>query len=152
MLPPMSVIDDLNQLIAAGRLTFQSEALKHELLGLPPAVPPEQKVQALVVALCRKSPTTSIQISSLRRPDSVHHAAGRAVDIGNEEIAGTLLPLVGTQEFVNANAIDELIFDATLIPGEGDSNKYNFDGGVSHDYNDATIKKHRNHIHFAVRA
>jgi hypothetical protein len=80
-----------------------------------------------------------------------HHGSGRAVDIGNEEIAGSLLPQVATDAQVAALKIDELIFDAT-VAGQSPRNKWNYDRGVKHNYDSATLDDHRDHIHFAVKA
>lgn len=150
----MSAADELTRLIASGRLVFDTsaaETLERELLGTPPARAVHPNVQALLIGLCKKAPTTTLRISSLFRTGDSHHAEGRAVDIGNEEVASALLPVVATPAVVDSLSIDEIIFDASAIPGETSRNRYNFDAGRPHAYGDATLRKHRNHIHFAVR-
>ncbi|WP_437995660.1 hypothetical protein WMF26_31070 [Sorangium sp. So ce185] len=150
----MSDVDELNALIAAGRLLFDppnGDLLRGELLGIPPARPVHARVRTLVVALCGKVPGKKIRIASLIRNDKKHHGEARAVDVGNEEIARDLLPLVATQAEVDRLHIDELIFDAALV-GESNRNKFNFRGGKPHKYDDATLADHRNHIHWSVRA
>jgi hypothetical protein len=150
----MSTVDELNALITSGRITFDvgnPDVLRRELLGTPPARAVVPGVQKLIVALCGKVPALALRVSSLYRNGESHHAEGRALDIGNEEVAATLLPLVATQAFVNELQIDEIIFDATLIPQEMNGNRYNFDAGQPHVYSAPTLREHRNHIHFSVR-
>ena len=106
-------------------------------------------LQSLVLELS-KLVSSHIRISSLVR-GSGHHGTGRAVDIGNENIAGSLLPKVAKSAQVAALKIDELIFDAG-VAGESDRNKWNYDQGKKHNYDDATLKQHKNHIHFSVKA
>jgi hypothetical protein len=146
------VIDALKAQIAAGKIIFDGPnetRLKNQLLGLNTGTKVTRKLQSLVLELSRLAPSR-IRISSLVRT-SGHHGSGRAVDIGNEEIAGALLPQVATDAKVEALGIDELIFDAT-IAGEAPRNKWNYDRGVKHNYNSATLDQHGNHIHFAVKA
>jgi hypothetical protein len=143
----------LSAQIAAGKIIFDSPALKDQLLGGASSggVRITGKLQLLVLKLSTMVP--QIRISSLIRPAAgSHHAVGRAVDIGNEEIAGTLLPLVATPQKVAELGIDELIFDARKINPANDKNKFNFDQGLKHDFNDGTIHDHGDHIHFAVKA
>lgn len=61
-----------------------------------------------------------------------HHGSGRAVDIGNEGIAASLLPQVATDEKVVELEIDELILDVCVA---GQSNRYvwNYDLGSEHE-------------------
>jgi hypothetical protein len=143
----------LSAQIAAGKIIFDSPALKDQLLGGASngGVRVTGKLQSLVLKLSTMVP--KIRISSLIRPAAgSHHAVGRAVDIGNEEIAGILLPLIATPQKVAELGIDELIFDARKISPANDKNKFNFDQGLKHDFNDATIHDHGDHIHFAVKA
>jgi hypothetical protein len=138
--------------IAAGKIIFDAPnetRLKGPLLGLNNGTRVTGKLQSLVLELPRLAPRR-IRISSLVR-SSGHHGSGRVVDTGNEEIAGALLPQVATDARVAALAIDELIFDAT-VAGESPRNKWNYDRGVKHNFNAATLDQHRNHIHFAVKA
>ena len=108
-----------------------------------------RKLQALVLTLSELAPS-QIRISSLIRAGTEsHHGSGRAVDIGNEEIAPALLPGLATDAKVAALGIDELIFDAALA-GHADRNKWNYDQGRKHSFNTATLNAHGNHIHFAV--
>jgi hypothetical protein len=144
------IVQKLQDLIAAGKIIFDSDTQRKQLLGLNTGTKVTRKAQSLVLKLSELAGQT-IRISSLVRVgDPGHHGSGRAVDIGNEEIAGTLLPRVATNAQVAALEIDELIFDAA-IAGETDRNKWNYDRGVKHDYNPATLNQHRNHIHFAVK-
>jgi hypothetical protein len=146
------VVEALKAQIAAGKIIFDApnEArLKNQLLGLNNGTRVTGKLQSLVLELSRLT-ARRIRISSLVR-SSGHHGSGRAVDIGNEEIAGALLPQVATDAKVAALAIDELIFDAT-VAGESPRNKWNYDRGVKHNFNAATLDQHRDHIHFAVKA
>lgn len=146
------VVEALKAQIAAGKIIFDApnEArLKNQLLGLNNGTRVTGKLQSLVLELSRLA-ARRIRISSLVR-SSGHHGSGRAVDIGNEEIAGALLPQVATDAKVAALAIDELIFDAT-VAGASPRNKWNYDRGVKHNFNAATLDQHRDHIHFAVKA
>jgi hypothetical protein len=146
------VVEALKAQIAAGKIIFDAPnetRLKNQLLGLNNGTRVTGKLQSLVLELSRLA-ARQIRISSLVR-SSGHHGSGRAVDIGNEEIAGALLPQVATDAKVAALAIDELIFDAT-VAGESPRNKWNYDRGVKHNFNAATLDQHRDHIHFAVKA
>lgn len=143
------VVEQLTAQIAAGRIIFDAARLKNQLLGLGRGTRVTRKLQALVLQLSRLA-SPNIRISSLVR-SAGHHGAGRAVDIGNEEIAGSLLALVATDAQVAALEIDELIFDAT-VAGQSPRNKWNYDRGAKHNYNSATLDDHKDHIHFAVKA
>jgi hypothetical protein len=149
------VVEALKAQIAAGRIIFDppnQTRLKNQLLGLNRGTKVTGKLQSLVLELSRLAPGLDpIRISSLVRSSSGHHRSGRAVDIGNEEIADELLKHVATDAKVEELAIDELIFDATVV-GESPRNKWNYDQGVKHNFNAATLDQHRNHIHFAVKA
>lgn len=150
----MSVVDDLKEQIAAGRIIFDpptatSQQLRRELLGENSGTRVTESLQRLVLEVSRLS---RIRISDILRPGtSSHHARGRAFDVGNEEIGAALLPIIATDERVAALNIDEIIFDAR-IAGQADRNKWNYDRGQKHDYASSTLAQHRNHIHFAVRA
>jgi hypothetical protein len=148
---PGTSSNSLKQLVDAGRITFDSPVQKEQLLGLSTGAKVTPKLQALVLELCNL--TAHINISSLVRTGTgSFHNVGRAVDINNEEIAGSLLPQIATPEMVARFEIDELIFDARKIDPGNDPNKFNFDQGVRHPFNPATISEHGNHIHFAVKA
>jgi len=75
-----------------------------------------------------------------------HHWLGRAVDIGNEEDAGVLMP------YLNKNKeklkLDDLIFDNSLI-GKS-SNYYNLDKGKPFKFSSDTLSGHRDHIHIST--
>ena len=151
----MSVVDDLKAQIDAGRIIFDpptatSRRLRRELLGENSgSVKVTERLQKLVLEVSRLS---RIRISDILRPGtSSHHARGRAFDVGNEEIGGTLLPSIATNARVAALKIDEIIFDAR-VAGETDRNKWNYDQGSRHNYNPSTLARHANHIHFAVKA
>ena len=138
----------LQQQINAGKIIFDSHELKSELLGLNTGTKVTAKLQALVLAVSKLAPV--IRISWLVRSGTgSHHTEGRAVDIGNEEIAADLLPQIATADKIAAFGIDELIFDASVLH-EADRNKFNFDQGAKHNFNETTLNQHGNHIHFAV--
>ncbi len=61
--------------------------------------------------------------------ESGHHALGRAVDIGNEDIADEILPEI--VPLAGALSVDELIFDAA-VAGKSDRNEWNHDKGKKH--------------------
>lgn len=150
----MSVVDDLRAQISAGRIIFDpptstSQRLRSELLGENSGLKVTESLQRLVLEVSRLS---SIRISDILRPGtSSHHARGRAFDVGNEEIGGTLLPSIATDARVAALNIDEIIFDAR-IAGQSDRNEWNYDHGTKHDFSPSTLARHGNHIHFAVKA
>lgn len=138
-------VEELEAHIESGQISFDPDKpnLEKELLGTSSGTNATAKLQELVVKL---ADTAKIRISSIIRTGG-HHATGRAVDIGNEDIAGALLPTAVTK--IAAWNIDEIIFDAggaTLVL----RNKWNYDQGVKHSYNAATLDQHKDHIHFAV--
>ena len=144
------VEDKLKEQIDAGKIIFDAGSetrLKKELLRQNTGTKVTTKVQKLVLEL---SKLKNLRISSLVRA-SGHHGSGRAVDIGNEAIAGDLLPLVATDSKVAELDIDEIIFDAA-VAGEANRNKWNYDQGATHSYNSATLDDHKDHIHFAVKS
>jgi len=147
---PAEIVEKLRQQIIAGKIKFDSTAFQSQLLGLSGATKVTAKLQGLVLRLSELA-APNIRISSLVRVGmGSHHTEGRAVDIGNEEIAGALLPVVATDAQVPALEIDELIFDGALL-GQ-DRNKWNYDEGRKHDFNSATLDQHGNHMHFSVKA
>lgn len=133
--------------IASGRIVFDAgkPMLKGELLGQNTGQKVTEKLQTLVLRLSEIS-DNPIRVSSLIRTGS-NHGLGRAVDIGNEEIAGVLLPKI--VPLVGELVIDQIIFDAT-VAGKPDRNHWNHLAGVRHSYNSATLDDHKDHIHFAV--
>ncbi|HEX6371316.1 MAG TPA: DUF4157 domain-containing protein [Longimicrobium sp.] len=146
--PTGSTMDSLKAQIAAGKITFDSAEEKTELLGEnKTGSRVTARLQALVVHL---STLQTVRISSVVRTEG-HHGSGRAVDVGNETIAGALLPAVATDATVASLGIDELIFDAREA-GESDAQKWNYDQGKPHRYGSATLADHKDHIHFAVKA
>lgn len=140
----MSIVSDLKDQISNGRIIFDRPELQDELLGDDVTA----KLQALVLHL---STLEKIRLSSIIR-DEGHHGSGRAFDIGNEEIANTVLPKVATDSEVAKWKIDEIIFDAKKADPSYDRNKWNFDLGSRHTYDAATLKAHGDHIHFALKA
>ena len=136
----------LEQRIEAGKITFDYPRLEDELLGRNDGTRVTPTLQSLVVTLSRM--VSEIKISWLIGGDG-HHGAGRAVDVGNEEVASVLLPRVATPAQVSALKIDELIFDAAVV-GQADRNLWNFDQGRPHHYDEATLSGHDDHIHFSV--
>jgi hypothetical protein len=150
----MSVVDDLSERISAGRIIFdsaqpgQAARLRRELLGQNAGTKVTRALQALILEV---SGLQKIRISSIvRTGPSSHHVAGRAFDVGNEEIAGDLLPLIATDDRVEEMGIDEIIFDAR-VAGQANRNRWNYNAGRRHNYDAATLAAHNNHIHFAVR-
>ena len=148
----MSVVEDLNAQITAGRIIFDPPSstaarLKTELLGDNDGIMVSELLQTLVLEV---SKLQKIRISSIIRTEG-HHGSGRAFDVGNEDIAALLLPAIATDAKVQKLNIDEIIFDAT-VAGQSDRNHWNYDVGQKHNYNSATLDQHKNHIHFAVRA
>lgn len=150
----MSVVDDLRERIEVGRIIFdnaspgQGARLRRELLGQNAGTKVTRALQALALEVSRLQP---IRISSIiRSGSSSRHVVGRAFDVGNEEIAGALLPEIATDERVEEFGIDEIIFDAR-VAGESNRNRWNYDNGHRHSYDAATLAEHRNHIHFAVK-
>jgi hypothetical protein len=145
----MSTTTDLKDQITNGRITFDKDDLRKELLGEntgPTKV--TEKLQRLVLEV---SKLQKIKISSIIRISGLH-GSGRAFDIGNEEIAGTLLPLIATNAKVAELNIDEIIFDAKVANPLHDRNKWNYDQGAKWNYDNATLDTHGNHIHLAVTA
>lgn len=139
----MSDVDEIERLICAGRLTFQDPKFRDMLLG--ESVSPH--LQALVVHLCFLEP--KIEISSVVRARR-GHPEGRAVDIGNEWIARTLLPKIALDAEVKRLKIDQIIFDAREADAHYDPNRWNYNGGRKGVYGEGDLKEHRNHIHLAV--
>ncbi len=148
----LSLKQQLQEKINSGKIKFDpgSETkLKKELLRDNNDTKVTVKLQTLVLELS-KVVSTNIRISSLVRTQG-HHGNGRAVDIGNEEIAAALLPEFATNSRVAELEIDEIIFDATKA-GQTDRNKWNYDLGVKHNYSASTLDQHGDHIHFAAKA
>lgn len=150
----MSVVDDLREQITSGRIIFdnaqpgQRARLRRELLGENAGTKVTRALQSLALEV---SKLQRIRISSIiRSGSSSRHVVGRAFDVGNEEIAGDLLPQIATDERVEEFGIDEIIFDAG-VAGEANRNRWNYDNGHRHSYDSATLTQHNNHIHFAVR-
>ena len=146
-----AVTQALKKLIDDGKIIFDTGSetrLKKELLKENSGTQVTDELQALVLRISELAGST-IRISSLVRT-SGHHGSGRAVDIGNEAIAGALLPAIATDAQVSAFHIDEIIFDAGEA-GQTDRNKWNYDQGAKHNYNDDTLDDHKDHIHFAVK-
>lgn len=152
-----SVNDELQEQIDAGKITFDppastTERLKKELLRENSGTKVTEKLQKLVLALAKAIDSgKSIRISSLIRNEG-HHGTGRAVDIGNEDIADHLLNVkqIATDSKVQDLEIDEIIFKASGNTLQ-QQNRWNYDLGVRHDYDATTLADHANHIHFAVK-
>lgn len=150
----MSVVDELREHIDSGRIIFdnaspgQGARLRRELLGQNAGTKVTPALQALVLEVATLQ---RIRISSIvRSGSSSHHVVGRAFDVGNEEIAAALLPLIATEERVRELGIDEIIFDAR-VAGQSDRHKWNFNAGRRHTYDAGTLGEHRNHVHFSVK-
>ncbi len=155
----VSILDlnqDLQAQIDAGKIRFDAGSetrLKQELLRQNSGTKVTVKLQKLVLELSRVIDSgKQIRISSLIRNEG-HHGSGRAVDLGNEEIANHLLNVkqIATDSKVQSLEIDEIIFDAA-IAGQTNRNLWNYDQGLKHNYDAATLDQHKNHIHFAVKS
>ncbi|NEI31731.1 cell wall hydrolase [Rhizobium ruizarguesonis] len=148
--------DDVGKLlrehIANGKVRFQSpkEKLRGMLLGTGADGSATPALRRLVLHLASVV-DTFIEISSIVRPGGgSFHETGQAVDIGNEDVAASLLPKVAIQSVVDQFGIDEIIFDSRKIGHK--TNRFNFNEGRPFAFSDNTINQHGNHIHFAVRA
>lgn len=147
----MAIVDDLKAKINEGRIIFdptpgQPNKLRDELLGNNSGTKVTEALQRLVLAVCALA---KIRISSIVRSENLH-GMGCAFDIGNEEVAKVILPILATDAKVAELAIDEIIFDAT-VAGESNRNKWNYDQGNKHDFDPVTLDKHRDHVHFGVK-
>lgn len=142
----------LREHIANGKIRFQppKDKLRGMLLGTGNDGSATPRLRRLVLHLASVV-DTFIEISSIVRPGGgSFHKTGQAVDIGNEEVAGKLLPKVAIQSVVDQFEIDEIIFDSRKIGAK--TNRFNFNEGRPFVFDDATINEHGNHIHFAVKA
>ncbi|MES0042243.1 cell wall hydrolase [Mesorhizobium sp. M0091] len=142
----------LREHIANGKVRFQppKDKLRGMLLGTGNDGSATPLLRRLVLHLASVV-DTFIEISSIVRPGGgSFHQTGQAVDIGNEDIAGKLLPKVAIQSVVDQFRIDEIIFDSRKVGFK--TNRFNFNGGSPHTFDDTTINQHGNHIHFAVKA
>lgn len=145
------VVDSLKELIRSRRIIFDETRMRKELVGGHSEKSATPKLQRLVVALTEMT-DEQIRISSVVRASSAgHHSTGRAIDIGNEEIANKLLPILSQRVNIDRLGVDELIFDAKIV-GKRDRNFWNYDRGRKHDYNARTLDTHGDHIHIAVAA
>lgn len=151
----MTVLARLTEHVNAGTIIFDAGAedrLKGELYRNPPALPITERLQATILEIADiMRGAGGIRISSLvRSNDDGRHGENRAVDIGNEGIASTLLPTITTAAKIAELEIDEIIFDAS-IAGQGDSNHWNLKNGVPFNYSNGVLGDHRNHIHISVQ-
>jgi len=148
-----TVVQQLESLIAANKIRFDEPRLKQELLRANSGLKISPKLQALVLKLVALvKPTEHLRISSLVRASAGHHGAGRAVDIGNQEIARDFLPQFATPAKVAALGIDELIYNAGGLDAARPQ-KFNFnDGAPFPRFDDRTMADHLDHIHVSVKA
>lgn len=128
-----------------GKIIFDRDTLRAELLRENSGTKIAPNLQKLILHLADTVPS-HIRISSLIRSGG-KHGAGKAVDIGNEEVARDLLADIGL--FISVLDIDEVIFDAS-VAGEMDRNEWNYDQGRKHDFATTTLDEHKDHVHFAV--
>ena len=138
-------IDALKKHIEKEKIKFDKPSLEKELLGENDGEKVTPKLQKPVLHLA-DTVGSHIRISSLVR-GSGHHGKGRAVDIGNEDIADDILPEI--LPLVESLSIDEIIFDAA-VASKPNRNEWNHDRGNKHDYDVATLNKHKDHIHLSV--
>ncbi len=150
----LTLKEKLEEQINDGKIIFdpgKEESFKKELLRENTGTKVTVKLQELILELSELV-STKIRISSLIRTGTgSHHCKGRAVDIGNEEIADDLLPKVAKDDKVEELEIDELIFDAKYANETYDRNKWNYDRGKKHSYGSSILDTHWHHIHFAVK-
>lgn len=145
------LVNKLKDQIASCKIIFDhnSAELEKQLLGESSGLKVTEKLQYLVYKLAAIA-SPHIRISSIiRYGDPGHHGLGRSFDMGNEEIAAALLGQIATDAKIAELNIDELIFDAGKA-NQTDRNKWNYDRGSKHPYDDNTLSNHQDHIHFSV--
>ncbi len=149
---PAAAIDvQLQKKIDEQKITFEAgkPRLREQLLRRNSGTVITPKLQSLVLALATLS-RDPIQISEFPQTAG-DSGAGRAVTIGNEEIAASLLPLVANAEQAAKLCIDRIIFDAA-VAGQADRNAWNYNSGAQFSYDDATLGDHKMDIYFSVTA
>jgi hypothetical protein len=149
----MSIKDQLIKQINAGKISFDNNSveLRQQLLQENAGQLISEKLQKLILFMSTAI-ESSIRISSIvRNPDvPSDHGKRRAVDIGNEEIAAKLLPIIGAAPNVSLYDIDEIIFNAGGQLPSG-PNRWNFKNGKPHHYDNATLNAHKDHIHVSIK-
>ena len=150
------VIRALEAQIRAGRIIFDPQNpsrpdYQSQLLGRTTSANAKPKVRRLVLKL---SQIEKIRISSIVRNNlgdrrASDHFRGEAVDIGNEEIGGTLLPAIITPTNIKEFDLDQVIFDASVV-GQTPAQKWNLNKGRKFMFGAGTLAQHRNHIHISV--
>ena len=149
----MSLKQTLIEQINSGKIVFDnnSSELKTQLLGENAGQLITESLQKLILFLSRNT-ASYIRISSIVRDTEApsHHGKRRAVDIGNEEIAEEILGVISNDLQVSLHNIDEIIFDAGGATPLS-RNKWNYNNGVRHEFNNATLSGHSNHIHISVK-
>lgn len=135
----------LNAHIDKGKIIFDRDTLRQELLRENSGTKITLTLQKMILHFADTVPS-HIRISSLVRANG-KHGAGKAVDIGNEEVVRDLLNDISL--FISVLDIDEVIFDAAVV-GEMDRNQWNYDKGIKHDFAASRLNEHKDHVHFAV--
>lgn len=139
----------LTKLITENKILFDQTKHKTELLEKA-----SKSLQQMVVQLATNAgPIRISSVTSGTHGKTSLHYKGRAIDIGNEEKASSIVPYLKNN--ASSLKIDELIFDATygtaaIAAASGNRNAYNLKHGKSHTYSDKLLKEHRNHIHVSV--
>jgi hypothetical protein len=111
-----------------------------------------EKLQKLILFLSN-SIDTQIRVSSIvRSPDiASNHGKRTAVDIGNEEIANKVLPVLTIPANILLYDIDEIIFNAGG-PLPSGPNRWNHKNGIPFNYSVDVLNKHSDHIHLSVKS
>lgn len=106
-----------------------------------PSVVPKASILQLILDVAAQTNIPPMRISAFTdacHTSGSHHYQGRAIDIGNEEIAGALMPYLFTNR--DRLKIDDLFFDP--LP------QYTVDNGVPFG---RTVGGHSNHIHVSTK-
>ncbi len=142
---------ELDRLVSTGRIVFDdARTLRPQLSGQT-----SPWLQDLVIRVAAIGPTLRVSsvVGGTHEPTSLHYA-GRAFDLGNEEIAATVVPTIATN--TDSWHIDELIFDASMLNGPDgrplDENLWNYKRGAKFSYSAGVLRPaHRTHVHLSVR-
>jgi hypothetical protein len=154
-LPQGTAQELAGQILANANITFDSNSIRTSFVQVSEdgtagthsnggsRVQVSARLMAVILKLAESTP---IRISSLTtggHSATSNHYVGTAVDIGNEEVAGQIVPALYTNRA--AWSINELIFSP--MPAGTTTLK----NGNNHVYSSDTLSDHRNHIHFSVQ-
>ncbi len=150
----METVQQLKSLINSGKIIFDNNStqLRQQLLQEIAGQLISEKLQKLVVFLA-ESTDTHIRISSIVRNPNIlsDHGKRTAVDIGNEEIANSLLPKLAIPSNIALFDIDEIIFNAGGALPSG-PNRWNYKNGSPFNFSDGVLNNHSDHIHISVKS